>query len=312
MEQSLRANLLSWWRGGRRSTTEYGAEQVCTSPVDCENDEPPIQPPDCEIAAGALSDAGRHRKVNEDYYQFTAAGDCRAMDDRGALAIVADGMGGHAAGDVASRMAVEVINRFYYASSGTAPEALQKAFDKANRAIYKSAQSNPQLNGMGTTCTALALRNGAAYCVHIGDSRLYLVRSGEIYLMSEDHSAVMELVRRGEMSREAAREHADRNIILRALGTRPEADLTIWKEPFPVRAGDCFVLCSDGLSDPVSDDEIKQAVSSTQPVSACEQLVALAKERGGHDNITVVVLKLVAGLVNTKGDTYDGKRQADC
>jgi protein phosphatase len=240
--------------------------------------------------AASRSDVGCHRQVNEDCFRYTEP----QGTDKGALAIVADGMGGHAAGDIASRMAVEIIDQLYYAQAGAAPSALERAFREANRMIYKASQSDLRLNGMGTTCTALALRKGLAVCAHIGDSRLYLVRGGAIYLMSEDHSAVMEMVRRGTLSRETARGHADRNIILRALGTRPEAEVAIWREPFPVRDGDCFVLCSDGLSDPVSDEEIKHAVLSAEPASACDQLIELAKERGGHDNITVGALKLVA------------------
>jgi protein phosphatase len=249
-----------------------------------------IEPFAYNIIAAVRSDAGCHRQVNEDHCLYRPPNG----DGRGALAIVADGMGGHAAGEVASRMAVEIINRVYYANGAGAATALEKAFREANRMIHRAARSDARLSGMGTTCTALALRDGAAFCAHVGDSRLYLARGGEIYLMSEDHSAVMELVRRGLMSREVARNHADRNIILRALGTRPEADVTIWQEPFPVRSGDCFVLCSDGLSDQVADEEIKRIVMSSDLDAACEQLIALAKERGGHDNITVGVLKVAA------------------
>src|SRR6185436_2248697 len=118
-------------------------------------------------------------------------------------------------------------------------------------------------------------------------SRLYLLRGGEIYLMSEDHSAVMDLVRRGVLNRAAARHHADRNVLLRSRGTRPEVAVTRWEKPFPVRACDAFVLCSDGLYDLVEDAEIKNAASAAEPQAACAALIALAKERGGHDNITV-------------------------
>lgn len=291
MEWNLRVNLMSWWRDERgRAPHPRGAQSARLESVD---DEPPAKPLAYDIVAALRSDVGCHRRVNEDCCHYTEADETGSGAGKGSLAIVADGMGGHAAGEVASRMAVEIINRLYYAGTAGAPAALEKAFCEANRMIYKAAQSNARLNGMGTTCTALALRNGLAVCAHIGDSRLYLVRNGAIYLMSEDHSAVMELVRRGVLSRETARGHADRNIILRALGTRPEAEIAIWREPFPVRASDYFVLCSDGLSDPVTDEEIKRAVLSAEPAAACEQLIALAKGRGGHDNITVGALKIV-------------------
>ena len=294
MVWSLRANLMTWWKDAKESAPYTRGARKATPRIEAPDDEPPIEPPSYRIVAALRSDAGCHRQVNEDCWHYYGPDEADSVAGKGALAIVADGMGGHAAGEVASRMAVEVINRLYYGGSADASTALERAFHEANRLIYRAAQSNARLNGMGTTCTALALRNGLAICAHIGDSRLYLARGGAIYLMSEDHSAVMELVRRGVMSRETARSHADRNIILRALGTRPEAEVTIWREPFPVRAGDCFVLCSDGLSDPVTDEEIKQAVLSAEPAAACEQLIALAKERGGYDNITVGALKIVA------------------
>ena len=123
---------------------------------------------------------------------------------------------------------------------------------------------------------------------------MYLIRDHQIYLMSEDHSAVMEMVRRGAMSLTDARQHEDKNIILRALGPQPTVQVSTWKMPFPMRDGDQFVLCSDGLYDLVRDDEIKQTVITLTPPEACEQLIALANERGGHDNITVGVIQCCA------------------
>lgn len=145
---------------------------------------------------------------------------------------------------------------------------------------------------MGTTCTALMIRKGLAYSANVGDSRLYLVREGQIYLMSEDHSAVMQMVRQGLIALEKARHHEDKNVILRALGTQPNVEVSVWDKPFPVQAGDQFVLCSDGLYDLVEDWEIKQIVLQIAPKAACEHLIALALQRGGHDNVTVGVLKV--------------------
>ncbi len=144
---------------------------------------------------------------------------------------------------------------------------------------------------MGTTCTALVLQNGAAFCAYVGDSRLYLVRNGEIFLMTEDHTAVMEMVRNGLITFEEARCHPERGVLVRACGTQPAVEVSIWKEPFPVRVGDVFVLCSDGLSDLVNEEEIKSAVAQDVP-SAGASLITLAKERGGHDNITVGLLRV--------------------
>jgi PPM family protein phosphatase len=212
---------------------------------------------------------------------------------KGHLAIVADGLGGHAGGETASRLAVETISRVYYesADSDEPHAALERAFLAANRVIHQRARAELPLYGMGTTCTALALCGRRAYCAHVGDSRLYLLRGGESYLMSEDHSAVMDLVRRGMLRREAARHHADRNVLLRALGTRPEITVTCWQKPFPWRAGDVFLLCSDGLYDLVEEAEMLSAAGA-EPAAACAALIELAKERGGHDNITVGVVRL--------------------
>jgi len=209
------------------------------------------------------------------------------------LILVADGMGGHSSGEVASGMAVDVITRVYYEDKGDPQAALKKAFREANREIHKAAEKDESKSGMGTTCTALVLQDGTAISAHVGDSRLYLVREGAIYLMTEDHSAVMEMVKAGLITLEQARHHPDKNVILRAMGSHADVEVTTWQEPFPVRAGDRFLLCSDGLYDLVEDDEIKQAVESAEPQSACENLISLAKQRGGHDNISVGIVGLL-------------------
>ncbi|HWQ32792.1 MAG TPA: Stp1/IreP family PP2C-type Ser/Thr phosphatase [Blastocatellia bacterium] len=249
-------------------------------------------PPRFTVSASLLSDGGCHREVNEDCWYYEQPADAELLARKGVLALVADGMGGHAAGDVASRMAATVISLAYYGSRRPPHDALWEAFLKANRAIYQAARKNSRMNGMGTTCTALVIHEGAAYAAQVGDSRLYLVRDGQIYLMSEDHSAVMEMVRRGVMTLEDARHHADKNVILRALGTQPEVNVSIWRSSFPVRDQDCFVLCSDGLYDLVTDEEIRATVSEAEPAAACAQLIALARERGGYDNITAGVVRL--------------------
>jgi protein phosphatase len=162
----------------------------------------------------------------------------------------------------------------------------------ANRVIVDAGGSDQRLRGMGTTCTALVLRHGLAYCAHVGDSRLYLVRDGEIFLMTEDHSAVMHLVKSGAISPAEARHHPDKNVIVRALGGRPKVEVSAWPKPLGVRPGDRFVLCSDGLYDLVEDIEIRGAALSYMPQVACERLVALARERGGPDNISVGILAM--------------------
>lgn len=251
----------------------------------------PLEPPAGVPAedpprASLLSDTGCHRQLNEDSARIVRAG------DRGLLLVVADGMGGHKAGEVASQTAVEVIEQEYRAARGTPGQALAKAFQLAHRTILGLSSHDPELQGMGTTCTALALVGRQAWAAHVGDSRLYLVRQGAVYQLSEDHTQCMELVRQGAMTLEQAHQHEDRNVLFRAMGTRPEMEPMIWPEPMPVQPGDRFVLCSDGLHDLVNDAEIRGVVSGSEPEEACQKLVQMARDRGGYDNITVAVAQI--------------------
>jgi protein phosphatase len=256
--------------------------------------------PKYTIVASLLTDTGCQREINEDSISYVKPNDPAKLASKGLLAIVADGMGGHSAGEVASNLAVKIISQAYYDGDGDARSSLKNAFLKANRRILEASRETADLKGMGTTCTALVLQNGSAIAAHVGDSRLYLVRDGNIYLMTEDHSAVMELVKHGLISLEQARHHPDKNVILRALGSNEDLEVTTWAEPFPVREGDTFLLCSDGLYDLVEDEEIKQAVLISDPHTACQNLVALARERGGPDNISVGIVRLIAPVEASK------------
>jgi len=244
-----------------------------------------------EVEAAVLSDVGCHRESNEDRAEVVLPSESRRL---GVLAVVADGMGGHAAGEVASGLAVEVIRHAYQQCTGDPARCLSEAMQQANRAIFDTARRDERLGGMGTTCTAVVVEDGEAHLAHVGDSRLYLIRGNGIYRMTEDHSAVMELVRRGLLTAEEARHHADKNVILRALGTHASVRIATWEQPMPVRSGDTLLLSSDGLHDLVEDGEIGEIVRSGSPDEACRRLVALARERGGPDNITVVMLRFAA------------------
>jgi protein phosphatase len=246
------------------------------------------------ITASMLSDKGYLRDDNQDQASYACPQPPCAEARRGILAIVADGMGGHAAGEVASRMAVHMINRKYYQSIAEPHKALKDVFSAVNRHIYHTAQCHPEYQSMGTTCTCLILRGAEAYCAHVGDSRLYLVRGGAIYLMTEDHSVTGQMLRQGLITREQARQHADKHVLLRALGTRPQIAVSTWGQPLPVKADDRFILCTDGLSDLVHEDDIKAITLVEEPATACEKLIALAKTRGGYDNITVGVVHVKA------------------
>ena len=259
---------------------------------------------DYEIVASIQTDKGCVREANEDSGRYTKPNDQMLLANKGTLLIVADGMGGHASGEVASGMAVELVSRLYYQRQGDSQSVLKESVEEANRLIYAASLKDEKLNGMGTTCTALVLQQGVAFSAHVGDSRIYMRRGGQVYLMTEDHSAVMEMVKHGIITMEEARHHADKNVILRALGTSPEVEAAVWEKPLPIQIGDQFLLCSDGLYDLVEDEEIGQALANaTGPHEACEQLIALAKQRGGHDNITVGIISIEP----TGGDRADSQ-----
>jgi PPM family protein phosphatase len=241
------------------------------------------------FSAALLSDTGCVRTHNEDSGCFIAALP-RPGAQKGLLGIVADGMGGHQAGEVASRLAVDTVCRVYLEETGEAEQRLQNAFAAANRAVFERAAEDDRLSGMGTTCTALALSNGFAYMAHVGDSRLYLIRKGEIYQMTEDHSHVMELVRKGLITAEQARDHPDRNVLHRALGRQAEVDVSSWAEGMPLQDGDRYLLCSDGLSGVLPNEIILQVATELEPVAACAHLIDLTRRAGAPDNVTVGIV----------------------
>lgn len=250
----------------------------------------PIESP--AVEAGVVSDRGCVRELNEDRALFVRPPQRELLESKGLLALVADGMGGHQAGEVASGIAVEVVRKVYYESSDEPTAALAEALGEANRAIHQRATADGELVGMGTTCTALAIHRGLAHLAHVGDSRLYLLRGGEMRQMSEDHSHVAELVRQGALTEDQAQNHRHRNVITRALGASAAVDVATWPEPFPVREGDRLLLSTDGLHEHVSCREIRDLALSGSAREACERLVAAAKEAGAPDNVSVVLLTL--------------------
>ena len=248
--------------------------------------------PALRIVGAALTDAGAVRPANEDSVSLVVPDSTSALLRRGVLAVVADGMGGHEGGEVASGIAVSVLTQAYYELDGDPEKALAQAFALANKAIFDHARKRSQLAGMGTTCTAVAVVNARAYCAHAGDSRAYLVRGGQAYCMTEDHSATMELVKQGLLTHAEARHHEDRNVILRAMGTHKTIQAEQWVPPFPLRPGDRMLLCSDGLYEMLADEEMAAIVAAHPPEAACQQLIALAVGRVSTDNVRAVVLEL--------------------
>ena len=259
-----------------------------------------------EIHASVATNPGRVRGENQDAAIFARPEDDRALATHGIIALVADGMGGHNGGEVASALACREIPKAYFASSGPAPAALRAALEAVNSQIYQTAQAQPELRGMGTTAVALAITSSHGWLAYVGDSRLYLIRRGQIYRMSEDHSMVFEMVHKGLLTPEEARNHADRNVLSRALGSRPQVEVSCWDEPFPIQVGDRFLLCSDGLHDLVTDENMLSLGGSGELHIATERLVRAANENGGHDNISVVLLEVVdAALRKRPGPTRE-------
>lgn len=245
--------------------------------------------PDLRVFGAMLTNVGKVRPHNEDtvLHDTPRPNDPRAA--KGILALVADGMGGHAAGEVASEIAARVIHREYYAFDGSIPAALEAAFRAANEAIFTQAQTEDTCRGMGTTCTALVFAAGLAYLANVGDSRAYILRDGTMFQLSEDDSLVGELVRSGAITAEEALHRPDRNVILRALGTKPQVTVAVWNEGMPLRPGDRLVVCSDGLCDLVDDGHIGELIADGEPLDAAQRLIDAALQAGGHDNVSVGV-----------------------
>src|SRR5262245_9703452 len=209
-------------------------------------------------------------------------------------------MGAHAVGELASKLAVDSIPHIYskHAHEGPVP-ALRKAFVEANLNIHTRGQQNREFEGMGTTATALVLRHEGAWVGHVGDSRAYRIRDGQIEQLSFDHSLVWELARRQRIDPDEL-QGIPSNVIVRSLGPEPLVQVDV-EGPHPVRAGDLFVLCSDGLSGPLADSEIGAVATALPPAEACRLLIDLANLHGGPDNITVMVVR-----VNGEGESGPG------
>jgi serine/threonine protein phosphatase PrpC len=239
------------------------------------------------------SDTGRQRRANEDSFFVRAP-----------LFVVADGMGGAQAGEVASRLAAETFAAGL-PDDGTSEQRLEVRVRAANQRIHEVSQEDSALNGMGTTLTAAYLDGDELALAHVGDSRAYLLRDGELTRLTRDHTLVEELVRRGELTEQEAAEHPQRSIITRALGPEPDIDVDL--HTHRVLAGDVLLLCSDGLTGMIGEDEVRQIVSSAASLrDAGRALVDAATEAGGRDNITVVLFRLeqvgAGGRSSSAGD----------
>ncbi|MHB2018004.1 MAG: PP2C family protein-serine/threonine phosphatase, partial [Candidatus Xenobia bacterium] len=234
------------------------------------------------LEVGGITDIGMVRTRNEDSMGTLTIPDEALYSTKGQLFIVCDGMGGHAAGNVASRMAVEKVNQAYYFEnfSPNPGENLEYAIKVANKEIFEEASRNPEYFRMGTTFVGIIIFGDEAYVANVGDSRGYMVRGEEISQVTKDHSWVALQVEMGEMTQEEAESSQNRSILLRCLGEKP--DVLVDSKVLKLQKGDSFILCSDGLHGLVANDEIKLRATEMDAQSACQALTDLANSRGGH------------------------------
>jgi len=229
-------------------------------------------------SVGASSDVGRVRDGNEDSYLV-----------QDPFFVVADGMGGHAAGDVASRVAVQTISERVGDGAAATPDGVERAVKDANAAIYEKASSDPSLHGMGTTCTLVLVAESEIHIAHVGDSRAYLFRAGELSQLTEDHTLVGRMVKEGRLQPEEAERHPQRSIITRVLGVGDEVEVDLLT--IPIEKEDKILICSDGLSSMVDVEGIRSVLAQDEdPQATVDALIDLANDAGGEDNITAVVL----------------------
>jgi protein phosphatase len=232
---------------------------------------------------GSRTDVGQRRPHNEDSLDVLPL-------PEGTLCVVADGMGGHQAGEVASQLAVETIRQLYPRETDQTSDALAQVIQSANRAVFDEAAADLNKQGMGTTVVCAVLYGGWAYLANVGDSPGFLVRGGRVLHLTQDHSWVAEEIARGTLKPEDAASHPYRHILTRCLGATAEVEVQLY-DPVELQPEDVVVLCSDGLSEHVRAEELPGLVLGRSAQAATEALVALANERGGTDNITVIVAR---------------------
>jgi serine/threonine protein phosphatase PrpC len=244
------------------------------------------------IELANLTDVGCQRDGNEDSYGYAEPEEESQFLRKGRLVLIADGMGGHAGGELASAAAVETVRATYLASLAEPPHAaLVEAFQTAHQNIQDYVLEHPEYAGMGTTCIAAVVRDRELTYAHVGDSRLYLVRSCCISQLTEDQTVVNRMLREGLLTPQEAARHPERGVLTTALGASKMLEIEVPPAPITLLRGDVLLFCTDGLYDLVEDHEIAAAVHAGPPAAACRALVELAKSRGGFDNITVQILR---------------------
>lgn len=273
---------------GREITAKFARDELVRGWRDREQRAPRCVP---LVKFGVKTDLGRIRENNEDKFDFYEPEDLTLLAARGCFYAVADGMGGHAAGQIASELALKnAILSYYDSPNEDIATSLLEALVAANEVVHNVALMVPDRSGMGTTLTAAVVAEDRVYVGQVGDSRAYLLRDGEVRQVTFDHSWVAAQVRAGVLTPEEAETSPYRNVITRSIGTQATVDADVFVEE--ARVGDVWVLCSDGLTGHVHDDEIRMIAGSQPPTEAARQLIELANSRGGRDNITVFVFAI--------------------
>jgi len=243
------------------------------------------------LDVAAVTDIGLIRESNEDSY---------AIDKKTGLFVLADGLGGHSGGEVASKLAVDTITTFFKrlpkeARESSVTKTIRNAVQAAHENIIKESVVNPILAGMGSTLVLALIRERTLYVANVGDSRAYLYHDNNLRLLSYDHSVVSELIKQGEITKDEARRHPQRNLVTQVIGINPFTDC--YQKKLELCGGDIIMLCSDGLWDMISDKEIEEIIKNEEePKNLCSDLINAAKDAGGRDNITIVVIKVRSNL----------------
>jgi serine/threonine protein phosphatase PrpC len=262
------------------------------------------------VQAVMKTDVGLVRSENQDFGTYTTPSEERESHAGGRLLVVADGMGGHRGGATASRLAGETVKAQYLGSeTADIAAALRDALTRANARIFSEAQANPDLRGMGTTTSALVVSENNAWFAHVGDSRIYLVRNGEIKQLTDDHSLVASMVREGLLTMKEAENHPRRNVLQRSMGVSEDVEIDI-RGPLPVQENDIFILCSDGLHGPVKEAEMLEVASQMAIEPAVNELIRRALDRGAPDNVTVIIARIVRPDELTDDTVIDRRRDS--
>jgi serine/threonine protein phosphatase PrpC len=252
---------------------------------------------------------GRVRSENQDSFGKFPEGNTDLHHPGGQLFVIADGMGGQNAGREASAIAVNTLGQAYYAGASLSViDNLGAAYVAANEAIYSKSTSGPEYRGMGTTCVTLVLTDGKAFIGNIGDSRVYKINHRGIRQLTQDHSKVAELVRRGIITAEEARHHPERSHLYRAMGPRPTIEVDYF-DNMALGTSRSYLMCTDGLFNHVDDDEMRQIILNSSPERACKQLIQLALDRGGSDNVTIQVIRVEVSNSTSMSPIARGKER---